>query len=100
MNRHNKTMGKVTRLREQIDHHNYLYHVLDTPEILDAEFDGLMAELLAIEQANPSLQTPDSPTQRVGGHPLEGFSAAEHALPMLSLSNAFSDEQVLSLIHI
>ena len=94
MNRHNKTMGKVTRLREQIDHHNYLYHVLDTPEILDAEFDGLMAELLAIEQANPSLQTPDSPTQRVGGHPLEGFSAAEHALPMLSLSNAFSDEQV------
>ena len=94
MNRQNKTMGKVTRLREQIEHHNYLYHVLDTPEILDAEFDGLMAELLAIEQANPSLQTPDSPTQRVGGHPLEGFSAAEHALPMLSLSNAFSDEQV------
>ena len=78
------------KLREQIRHHEYLYHVVDEPEISDAEFDSLMNRLKVIETAHPELRTPDSPSLRVGGAPREGFQTVRHARPMLSLDNAFS----------
>jgi DNA ligase (NAD+) len=81
---------EITDLREKIRHHEYLYHVLDEPEISDAAFDKLMNRLKELEAANPALITPDSPTVRVGGPPREGFSTVRHARPMLSLDNAFS----------
>jgi DNA ligase (NAD+) len=77
-------------LREQIRHHEYLYHVVDTPEISDLEFDRLMNRLKEIEESHPELRTPDSPSVRVGGAPREGFQTVRHARPMLSLDNAFS----------
>jgi DNA ligase (NAD+) len=84
--------ARAAELREQIDYHNYRYYVLDEPEIPDAEFDRLFRELQALERDHPELVDPDSPTQRVGGEPLEGFEEVEHALPMLSLDNALSAE--------
>jgi DNA ligase (NAD+) len=78
------------KLREQIRHHEYLYYVVDEPEISDAEFDSLMNRLKEIETAHPQLRTPDSPSLRVGGAPREGFQTVRHARPMLSLDNAFS----------
>jgi DNA ligase (NAD+) len=77
-------------LREQIRHHEYLYHVVDTPEISDLEFDRLMNRLKEIEESHLELRTPDSPSVRVGGAPREGFQTVRHARPMLSLDNAFS----------
>lgn len=85
---------RVERLRSQIEHHNYRYHVLDDPEIPDAEFDRMLVELRALEREHPELVTPDSPTQRVGGAPIAGFSEVRHRTPMLSLDNAFSREEV------
>jgi DNA ligase (NAD+) len=85
---------RVEQLRRTIDYHNHRYHVLDDPEISDGEYDALMRELRAIEEAHPELQDPDSPTQRVGGAPVEGFGVVEHAIPMLSLANAFSEEEL------
>jgi DNA ligase (NAD+) len=85
---------QVQALRAQIEQHNYRYYVLDDPTVPDAEYDRLMAELRALEAAQPELITPDSPTQRVGGEPLEGFDKVEHRLPMLSLDNAFSREDL------
>ncbi len=85
-----EVVSEVTALREQIDHHNYLYHSLDAPEISDAEFDRLFQRLKALESEWPDLVTDDSPTQRVGATPLAEFSQVQHALPMLSLDNAFS----------
>ncbi len=85
---------KIEALRERIRHHEYLYYVLDTPELFDAEFDALMNELKRIEAAYPELITPDSPTQRVGGKPREGFVKAKHSSPMLSLDNAYSEEEL------
>ena len=84
----------IESLREQVRHHNYRYHVLDDPEVPDAEYDRLMRKLQALEQENPDLVTPDSPTQRVGDQPVDGFRTVTHALPMLSLDNAFSDDEV------
>ena len=85
-----KDLGKkLESLREKIRHHEYRYYVLDDPEISDADFDLLMNELKKIEAANPSLITPDSPTQRVGGKPREGFLKAPHSSPMLSLDNTY-----------
>src|SRR4030042_1875211 len=84
----------IDRLRELINHHNYRYYVLDSPEISDAEYDGLMRELTRLEEANPELITPDSPTQRVGAAPVEAFGVVEHPQPLLSLANAFSDEEL------
>jgi DNA ligase (NAD+) len=81
---------EIADLRAKIRHHEYLYHVLDEPEISDASFDKLMNRLKELEAANPELVTPDSPTVRVGGPPREGFSTVRHARPMLSLDNAFS----------
>ena len=77
---------RASELRDELSRHNHLYFVLSTPKIEDAEFDAMMRELRALEEANPELVTPDSPTQRVGGEPAEGFTQVEHRLPMLSLS--------------
>ncbi|MES9956197.1 MAG: NAD-dependent DNA ligase LigA [Sedimenticola sp.] len=85
---------RAAQLRDRIDYHNYQYYVLDNPEIPDSEYDRLMRELQELEEKYPELLTPDSPTQRVGAQPLEGFDEVEHRVPMLSLGNAFSDEEM------
>ncbi|WP_083492591.1 NAD-dependent DNA ligase LigA [Cupriavidus sp. HPC(L)] len=82
-------------LREQIEHHNYQYYVLDAPTIPDAEYDALFGELQELEAAHPELLSPESPTQRVGGQPLTAFATVRHRLPMLSLNNAFDDDDVI-----
>ncbi|WP_293647200.1 NAD-dependent DNA ligase LigA [Thiolapillus sp.] len=86
--------ARAEDLRRQIDYHNYRYYVLDDPEIPDSEYDRLMRELQELEAAHPELITPDSPTQRVGAQPLKEFAEVRHAIPMLSLGNAFSDEEM------
>jgi len=86
--------ARVEQLRRDINYHNYRYYVLDQPEISDAEYDRLMAELTRLEEQYPALQTPDSPTQRVGAAPLEAFHSVRHLQPMLSLSNAFGAEEL------
>src|SRR5713226_9650989 len=86
--------AKIEALREEIRHHEYRYYVLDDPEISDAEFDRMMNELKKLEAAHPELVTPDSPTQRVGGKPREGFVKVVHSTPMLSLDNAYSEDEL------
>jgi DNA ligase (NAD+) len=86
---------QIEKLRELIRHHEYCYYVLDDPEIPDAEFDELLKELKALEAQHPEFVTPDSPTRRVGGKPAEGFATVQHAVPMLSLDNAYSQEELL-----
>jgi DNA ligase (NAD+) len=86
--------GQARKLRDAIHRHDYLYYSLDAPEVPDAEYDRLMRELVALETARPELRSADSPTQRVGGAPLPAFGQVRHRLPMLSLDNAFSDEEV------
>ena len=83
---------KLESLRSRIHRHNYLYHVLDEPEIPDAEYDRLMRELQSLERKHPELITDDSPTQRVGAQPVTAFGTIRHRIPMLSLDNAFSEE--------
>jgi len=85
---------KLEALREKIRHHEYRYYVLDDPEMSDADFDKLMNELKRLEAEHPELITPDSPTQRVGGKPRAGFVKAKHSSPMLSLDNAYSEEEL------
>lgn len=85
---------RAEALREQIEEANYRYYALDAPEITDAEFDALLRELIDLEDAHPELQTPDSPTQRVGATASERFGPFEHARPMLSLANAVSAEEL------
>ena len=85
---------RVEELRAEIEHHRYRYHVLDDPEVADVEYDDLMRELRALEDRFPELQTPDSPTQTVGGAPAALFAPVEHRAPMLSLDNAFSFEEL------
>ena len=85
---------RIDNLRSRINHHNRLYYVYDAPEIPDAEYDRLMRELQSLEQQHPDLVTSDSPTQRVGDTPLDGFEEVEHRVPMLSLDNAFSEEEM------
>jgi DNA ligase (NAD+) len=85
---------KIEVLREKIRHHEYLYYVMDAPVIEDADFDVLMNSLKRLEAEHPKLITPDSPTQRVGGKPREGFVKAMHSSPMLSLDNAYSEEEL------
>src|SRR6201997_3518634 len=85
---------KIESLRDKIRHHEYLYYVLDHPEISDAEFDKLMRQLKDLEAEHPELVTPDSPTQRVGGKPREGFVKVPHSSPMLSLDNTYSEEEL------
>ena len=85
---------RVQELRTLIRHHEERYYVHDAPEIADAEFDALMRELEQLEAEHPDLLTADSPTQRVGGRPVEGFATVEHAVPMLSLDNAYSEDEL------
>ena len=88
--------AEAASLRDELNRHNHLYHVLDRPEISDAKYDALFRRLRDIEEAHPELVTPDSPTQRVGAEPAEGFVQAEHPVPMLSLGNAFDDEELVA----
>lgn len=87
---------QLTELRTTLRHHEFLYHVLDNPEIPDAEYDRLMRELRALEEAHPELITPDSPTQRVGAAPLSAFTQVRHEVPMLSLDNVFDEASYLA----
>jgi DNA ligase (NAD+) len=87
---------RVGELREQIDYHSYRYYVLDDPEVADVEYDALNGELIELETQYPDLVTPDSPTQRVGAPPSEQFAASEHRVPMMSLDNCFSLEELLA----
>jgi DNA ligase (NAD+) len=87
---------QLTELRTTLRHHEFLYHVQDSPEIPDAEYDRLMGELRAIEEAHPELITPDSPTQRVGAAPLSVFTQVRHEVPMLSLDNVFDEASYLA----
>ena len=90
----NKVKQRIEELREVINHHNYRYYVLDSPEISDAEYDELMKELRQLEAEHPELVTSDSPTQRIGAPPVEAFGVVEHPQPLLSLANAFSYEEL------
>jgi len=85
---------RAEELRRQIDHHNYLYYVEAKPEISDREFDRLLKELQDLEAAHPDLVTPDSPTQRVGGQPIEGFATVKHRVPMLSIDNTYNADEL------
>jgi len=85
---------RIKELRAEIERHDYRYYVLDAPSVPDAEYDRLMRQLQSLEAAFPQLVVPDSPTQRVGGRPAEGFVAVRHRVPMLSLANAFSAEEI------
>lgn len=87
---------QITALRTTLRHHEYLYHVMDTPEIPDAEYDRLMVQLHKLESAHPDLITPDSPTQRVGAAPLAAFEQVRHEVPMLSLDNTFDEAGFLA----
>jgi DNA ligase (NAD+) len=87
-------VDRITELRMLLRHHEERYYVLDDPEISDAEFDALMAELRALEARHPERASPDSPTERVGGRPAEGFETVEHASPLLSLDNVYSEEEL------
>jgi DNA ligase (NAD+) len=90
---------RVNELRDELRHHEYQYHVLDSPEISDAEYDLRMRELRMLEARHPELVTPDSPTQRVGGKPKEGFPKVEHSRPMLSLDNVNSEQELSDWEH-
>src|SRR5262249_56903218 len=85
---------RADELRRQIAHHDRRYYVLDDPEISDPEYDDLLRELKGIEEEHPELLTPDSPTQRVGGAPLDKFKQVEHPEPMLSLGNARNEDEL------
>ena len=87
---------RIEQLRTEINHHNYRYYVLDSPEISDAEYDELMIELKQLEEQYPQFLTSDSPTQRVGAAPVEAFGVIEHPRPLLSLGNAFSQDELLA----
>jgi DNA ligase (NAD+) len=86
--------ARVAELRRQLEYHGHRYYVLDDPEISDAEYDALLNELRELEAAHPELLTPDSPTQRVGGQPLDKFTPVEHLQPMLSLANARNEDEL------
>jgi DNA ligase (NAD+) len=94
MSKSSEVVKEIQHLREEIRHHDYLYHVADDPEISDAAYDRLMKRLKQLEAENPRLVTPDSPTQRLGGAPREGFQTVQHRTPMVSLDNAFSMEDL------
>jgi DNA ligase (NAD+) len=90
---------QIQELRDQLRHHEYLYHVEDSPELTDAQYDVLMNSLKKLESEHPELVTPDSPTQRVGGKPKEGFAKVAHSRPMLSLDNAYNEEELRAWDH-
>jgi DNA ligase (NAD+) len=92
----NQVKEKIENLRVEINRHNYLYYVLDSPEISDAEYDAFIRQLKQLEEQYPQFLTPDSPTQRVGVAPIEAFGVVEHPLPLLSLGNVFDKEELLA----
>src|SRR3954464_5107521 len=85
---------RIKELVEQLNHHNHLYYVESRPQISDREFDKLMAELIELEKAHPKLAQPDSPTQRVGGDVQTELKPVKHAVPMMSIDNTYSEEEV------
>src|SRR5207249_11160079 len=85
---------QIEQLRDALRHHEHLYYVLDNPEITDAEYDAMMRQLQDLEAKHPELVTPDSPSQRVGGKPREGFVKVPHTSPMLSLDNALNEDEL------
>ena len=85
---------RISQLRDLIRHHEERYYVLQDPEVSDAEFDALLKELQALERDHPDLVTLDSPTQRVGGRPAESFASVRHAESMLSLDNAYNEDEL------
>ncbi|MDG6897501.1 DNA ligase (NAD(+)) LigA [Actinobacillus delphinicola] len=89
---------QIEELRKTLRHHEYLYHVLDTPEIPDSEYDRLFHQLKALENSHPEFITADSPTQRVGAKPLTSFSQVKHEIPMLSLDNVFNDDEFMAFV--
>ena len=91
---HEQAKERIQKLRKEIEYHRYLYHVLDRQEISEAALDSLKHELTALEEEFPYLITPDSPTQRVAGKPLAGFKKIRHGMPMLSLADVFSEEEL------
>ena len=90
------TSNKINNLRSELNDHNYRYYVLDDPVISDAEYDRLLRELQSLEDAHPDLIADDSPTQRVGAPPLDGFGNIRHRIPMQSLANAMDTEEILA----
>ncbi|WP_077296529.1 NAD-dependent DNA ligase LigA [Virgibacillus pantothenticus] len=90
---------KINQLTEALNQYNYEYHVLDKPSVEDAIYDQKMQELRKLEEAYPEFKYPDSPTQRVGGEPLEGFQKVEHRIPMLSLANAFNEQDIRDFVR-
>src|SRR2546428_49304 len=94
-----KVRKQAEELRETLRHHERLYYVLDDPQITDAEYDALMRQLSDLERAHPELLTPDSPTQRVGGKPREGFIKVPHSTQMLSLDNALNEEELRDFLN-
>ncbi|KKK68255.1 hypothetical protein LCGC14_2945890, partial [marine sediment metagenome] len=86
-------LAQITQLRQQLEDHNHNYYVLDNPSIPDAEYDRLLRELSALETDNPEYMSADSPTQKVGGAALAKFEQVTHQVPMLSLDNAFGEEE-------
>ena len=89
-------VSRVERLRKEIEHHNYRYYVLDSPEVSDAQYDDLLRDLQRLEAEHPELVTPDSPTQRVGAAPVSDLPEVQHPVPMFSLANAFDDEEMVA----
>src|SRR5260370_33280697 len=94
-----KVRNQAEEPRETLRHHERLYYALDDPQITDAEYDTLMRQLSDLEKAHPELLTPDSPTQRVGGKPREGFIKAPHSTQMLSLDNALNDADLRHFLY-
>ena len=90
---------RAAALREEIDRHNYQYYALDAPLVSDAEYDALFRELQTLEAQYPQLVTPESPTQRVGAEPQAQFGQVTHRLPMLSLANAFGEDEVRAFVE-
>src|SRR3954467_289022 len=88
------TEQRIAKLREELDHHNHLYHVEARPIISDREYDRLMQELIDLETAHPDLATPDSPTQRVGGEVQSALKPVRHAVPMMSIDNTYDEAGV------
>src|SRR5205085_6966814 len=85
---------RIKKLRDELNRHNHLYHVQAKPEISDRDFDKLMRELIDLENANPTLRTPDSPTQRVGGDVQTALRPVSHAVPMMSIDNTYTEAEV------
>ena len=88
-------LKEIENLRDEIRYHNYRYYILDQPTITDSEYDSLIRRLMELEAEYPEFYSPDSPTQRVGGAPMEGFGTVVHSSPMLSLANAFNSQELI-----